>query len=215
MRGPGMQSEITMPEKKADLPQEQLARLADFLNEVGMLRHTPRSGYAFLGTGRENVAEHSYRTSVIGFVLARLAGIDPARVTFLCLFHDLHEARTGDFNYVNHRYNHCEARRALQDALTGTGLADEVLNFWDELAQGQSPEAVLAHDADQLDLICNLKVELDKGNAFAGEWLKSAVKRLRSPWAQELAEGVLRADPNRWWYGRMDENWWINRGRDA
>ena len=98
------------------LDAEQLGRLADFCNEVGMLRHTPRSGYAFLGSGRENVAEHSYRVSVLGYALARLAGADPARVTFLCLFHDLHEARTGDFNYVNHRYNQCRARQALEDA---------------------------------------------------------------------------------------------------
>ena len=94
-----------MAEKTVQLPPEQLGRLADFCNEVGMLRHTPRNGYAFLGSGRENVAEHSYRVSVLGYALARLAGADPARVAFLCLFHDLHEARTGDFNYVNHRYN--------------------------------------------------------------------------------------------------------------
>ena len=65
------------------LSAEQLGRLADFCNEVGMLRHTPRSGYAFLGSGKENVAEHSYRVSVLGYALARLAGADPARVTSL------------------------------------------------------------------------------------------------------------------------------------
>lgn len=57
--------------------------------------------------------------------------------------------------------------------------------------QGKARKPVLADDADQLDLICNLKVELDKGNAFAGEWLKSAVKRLRSPWAKDLAQVIL------------------------
>ena len=122
------------------LSAEQLGRLADFCNEVGMLRHTPRSGYAFLGSGKENVAEHSYRVSVLGYALARLAGADPARVTFLCLFHDLHEARTGDFNYVNHRYNQCRAREALEDATQGTGLAEDILGFWDELADGRSLE---------------------------------------------------------------------------
>ena len=66
----------------------RLERLADFFNEVGMLRHTPRTGYAFLGSGKENVAEHSYRVSVMGYVLARMCGMDPARVTYLCLFHD-------------------------------------------------------------------------------------------------------------------------------
>ena len=192
------------------LSAEQLGRLADFCNEVGILRHTPRTGYAFLGSGRENVAEHSYRVSVLGYTLARLAGADPARVTFLCLFHDLHEARTGDFNYVNHLYNQCRARQALEDATRGTGLTEDVLGFWNELAEGQSPEAALAHDADQLDLICNLRVELGKGNAFAGEWLDSALKRLRTALARELAEAILRADPNRWWYGQVEKDWWIH-----
>ena len=191
----------------------RLERLADFFNEVGMLRHTPRTGYAFLGSGKENVAEHSYRVSVMGYVLARMCGLDPARVTFLCLFHDLHEARTGDFNYVNHRYDQCQARRALEDCVDGTGLEADVLPLWDELAAGASPESVLAHDADQLDLICNLKAELDKGNAFAAQWLESAVKRLRSPEARELAEVVLRTDHNRWWYGRVEKDWWIRRNQ--
>ncbi len=192
----------------------RLERLADFFNEVGMLRHTPRTGYAFLGSGKENVSEHSYRVSVMGYVLARMCGLDPARVTFLCLFHDLHEARTGDFNYVNHRYDQCQARRALEDCVDGTGLEADVLPLWDELAAGASPEAVLAHDADQLDLICNLKAELDKGNAFASQWLESAVKRLRSPEARELAEVVLRTDHNRWWYGRVEKDWWVRRNQE-
>ena len=192
----------------------RLERLSDFFNEVGMLRHTPRTGYAFLGSGKENVAEHSYRVSVMGYVLARMCGLDPARVTFLCLFHDLHEARTGDFNYVNHRYDQCQARRALEDCVDGTGLEADVLPLWDELAAGASPEAVLAHDADQLDLICNLKAELDKGNAFASQWLESAVKRLRSPEARELAEVVLRTDHNRWWYGRVEKDWWVRRNQE-
>ncbi len=191
-----------------------MERLVDFLNEVGMLRYTPRTGFAFLGSGKENVAEHSYRVSVMGYVLARMSGIDPARVTFLCLFHDLPEARTGDLNYVNHRYGQCQPRRALEDCVEGTGLEDDVLPLWDELEENTSPEAMLAHDADQLDLICNLKVELDKGNAFAGQWLESAVKRLRSPAAQELAEVVLRTDHNRWWYGRVEKEWWVRRGQD-
>lgn len=197
------------------LDAEQLDRMVDFFHEVGMLRHTPRTGYAFLGTGKENVAEHSYRVSVMGYVLARMSGVDPARVTYLCLFHDLPEARTGDLNYVNHRYVACRARAALQDCLAGTGLEDDVLPLWDELEAGDSREAVLAHDADQLDLICNLKVELDKGNAFAAEWLESALQRLRSPAAQQVAQAVLRGDHNRWWYGGVDKQWWIRRGRNA
>lgn len=190
---------------------ERRARLADLFHEAGMLRHTPRSGYAFLGSGSESVAEHSYRMSVIGFALARLADADAGRVLQLCLFHDLHEARTGDFNYVNHRYNSSRAREALADAVDGTGLEADILGALDEFEARETLEARLARDADQLDLICNLKAELDKGNAFAAQWLESAVQRLQTPWARELAEELLAADHNRWWYGRVDRQWWVNR----
>lgn len=189
----------------------QRARLIDLFHEAGMLRHTPRSGYAFLGSGRESVAEHSYRMSIIGLVLARLAGADAGRVLELCLLHDLHEARTGDFNYVNHRYNSCRARDALADAVEGTGLEEEALAVHDEFEARETLEARLARDADQLDLICNLKAELDRGNAFAAQWLESAVQRLRTPWAKELAEEALAADHNRWWYGRVEKQWWVER----
>lgn len=194
------------------LTPETLERLADFCNEAGMLRHTPRSGYAFLGSGKESVAEHSYRTTVLGYMLARMAGLEPSRVVMLCLFHDLHEARTGDFNYVNHRYDTCRARAALEDATAGTGLADDILGAWDELEDARTDAARLAHDADQLDLICNLQAELSRGNEFAREWLDSALKRLRTPEGRELAETILRTDPNRWWYGRVDKDWWVRHG---
>ena len=54
--------------------RDAMQRLTDFLNEVGMLRHTPRSGYKFLGSSRETVAEHSHRTAVIGYALAKKNG---------------------------------------------------------------------------------------------------------------------------------------------
>ena len=190
-----------------------LERVADLLFEFGMLKKTPRSGFAFLGSGEENVAEHSWRTSAIGFVLARLANADPSRVVFLCLFHDLHEARTGDFNYVNHRYNTTRARDALIDGLKDTGFEKELLEYWDQLERRSDKDAILAHDADQLDLILNLREEEAKGNAFASEWLVSALKRLVSPEARALADTILKTDPNNWWYGRVDKDWWVNHGK--
>lgn len=199
--------------KDIDKEAYNLERVADLLFEFGMLKKTPRSGFAFLGSGKESVAEHSWRTSAIGFVLARLANADPARVVFLCLFHDLHEARTGDFNYVNHRYNDSRARDALIDGLKDSGFEKELLEYWDQLERRSDKDAILAHDADQLDLILNLREEEAKGNAFASEWLVSALKRLASPEARALADVILKTDPNNWWYGRVEKDWWVNHGK--
>ncbi len=186
-------------------------RIVDFINEVGMLRFTPRTGYQFLGTGSENVAEHSHRVTVIGFVLAKMAGADVARTVFLCLFHDLAEARTGDFNYVNKMYNTSNARLAMQHATEGTGLQEDILSYWDELEEQASLEASLAHDADQLDMLFNLKRESEKGNTFACQWMESAMKRMRTEYAKEIAEVVLHTPSHYWWFNGPESSWWESR----
>ena len=104
-----------------------------------------------------------------------------------------------------------QASLPLEDFLHIDGLEKDMDGFWTEWAESRTPEAALAHDADQLDLIFNLKAELDKGNAFALEWLESAVRRLTTPQARLVAAAALRADHNRWWYGRVEKSWWVNR----
>lgn len=201
-----------MPENNAF--HYNIDRLADFLYEAGMLKLVPRSGFAFLGSGKENVAEHSYRTTVIGFVLARMAKADIYKVMLLCLFHDLHEARTGDFNYVNHRYNKTNAEQAIRDALKATGLSEYIEELFEEFCAKKSIEARLAKDADQIDLLCNLRVELGKGNVSARKWIDNTVKRLGTPEGKKLAQAVLRADPNHWWQNDIEDSWWINHGEN-
>jgi len=188
--------------------QADMKKLADFLFEVGMLRKTPRTGYQFLGSGSENVAEHCFRTAVIGYLLASLSGSDWAKVVQMCLFHDLHEARTGDFNYVNRMYNSSDDHAAVRDCLGQTGLQEELMEALQELEHALTPEAVLAQDADQLDLILSLKEEQDMGNPYAPKWLHYALKRLRSELGLRLAEAICATDHTDWWFKAADSAWW-------
>ena len=80
----------------------RLARLTDLFFEAGMLRHTPRSGWQFLGQGKENVADHSFRVAFMSYCLAKMSGADPCHAALLGLFHDLQEARTGDLLSLIH-----------------------------------------------------------------------------------------------------------------
>ena len=212
-----MKSSDLVHNEESIIRPERWKALTDLLFEVGMLRHTPRTGYQFLGSGRESVAEHSYRTTVIGFVLAQLAEADWAKVVLMCLFHDLHEARTGDFNYVNKMYNTSRDEHALADAWAGTGLGDDVLEVQSEMEAVSSLEAVLAQDADQLDLILSLKQEQDLGNPYAGKWIAHALHRLRSDWGRSLAQVIVHTDHTDWWFRAADSSWWSakNGGRSS
>jgi putative hydrolase of HD superfamily len=192
---------------KSGLSPERISRLANFFFEVGMLRKTPRTGYQFLGSGGENVAEHSFRTAVISYVLATIAGADVLKAVGMALFHDLHEARIGDFNYVNRIYNRRDTLLALGHTLQGTGL-DEVMQWWRESEDALSLESQLVNDADQLDLILNLKQEQDLGNPYARKWLDCSLPRLRTDIGRKLATMIIRTDHTDWWFSGPDPTWW-------
>lgn len=127
-----------------------------------MLKKTPRTGYRFLGSGSESVADHSYRVILIGYVLAKLApGVDGSKVVELCLMHDLIEARTGDLNYVYKEYTKVDLDRALESTTEGLAFGDSVKSLVSEFNDGRTEEAKLARDADCLDLMLELKEQHD------------------------------------------------------
>ena len=85
--------------------------------------------------------------------------------------------------------------------------------LWDELEEGKTVEAILANDADQLDLILSLREEEDLGNKYASKWLTNATKRLRSREGQALAETIMSRDHTDWWFLGQNEEWWQNKGK--
>ena len=61
-------------------------------------------------------------------------------------------------------------------------------------------EAKLARDADQLDLIFELKEHQDLGNSYAPKWIAAAYKRLTTPLARKLADQACETDWTSWWF---------------
>ena len=184
--------------------------LINFLFEVGMLKKTPRTGYQFLGSGKESVAEHTFRMTIIGYLLSlQEPKADSMKTTLMCLFHDLHEARTGDHNYVNKRYVQIDEDKAIQDLAKGLPFRDQIVSLTREFTEGKSLEACISRDADQLDLILSLKEQQDLGNAYAREWLHYALKRLQTEAARSMAQEILETDSTEWWFEKKTE-WWVN-----
>ena len=187
-----------------------MKRTAEFLFEIGMLKKTPRTGYQFLGSGGESVADHSFRTAVIGYILAcREPRADRNRVVLMCLCHDFPEARTADHNYVNKKYVTTDEERAVRDQVAGLGFGGEILDLIREFNGCDTLEARLSKDADQLDLILELKEQLDLGNPNAGDWIAFATRRLVTDTAKEIADEILSTHSTQWWFDKKTD-WWVN-----
>src|SRR3990172_6438141 len=184
--------------------------IANFLFEAGMLKKTPRTGYQFLGSGRESVAEHISMTSFIGYALCKLeGGADELKVLKMCLLHDLPETRTGDMNYVNKKYVTVDEKKAVKDLANTLFFGDELEAIVDEFNEKKTRAALLAHDADQLALILQLKECGDLGNKYSPEWIAYALKRLGTDTAKKLAEAILATDSSEWWF-KDKSDWWVN-----
>jgi putative hydrolase of HD superfamily len=186
--------------------------IANFLFEVGMLKKTPRTGLQFLGSGDESVAEHIFRVVFIGYTLSRLVGnVDEARIVKMCFLHDLPEARTGDLNYVNKKYVIAQEDKAIKELASTLPFGDDIESLIDEFNKMETLEAKLANDADQLELILQLKEYHDLGNRYADEWIDYALKRLTTDVARELAKTIRETDSSFWWFKEKGD-WWVTGG---
>jgi len=174
--------------------------LARLIHEAGQLKKNPRSGWLSIGIKNpESIADHSWRTALVGFLLARMEKVDANRVLELCVFHDLHETRISDLNYVSARYVKADTMRAAKDQLAGVFCAKEIESLTKELLSCKTREAIVAKDADLLEMIAQAKDYMESGNIYAKDWIRTAKARLKTKSAKKLAAELEKASSNEFW----------------
>lgn len=179
--------------------------------EVGALANTPRSGFFFLGSGSQSVAEHTNRVAYIGMVMAMLdSTVDSGKVVKMCLLHDLAEARTSDLNYVHQKYVTADEESAIHALAKTLDFGDQILALLTEYKERRSAESIMAKDADNLEWILSLKEQADIGNVRAETWIPSAIKRLKTDVAKRIAMEILTTKADEWWF-KPDDEFWVNR----
>ncbi len=177
-----------------------MTQIADLLFEVRMLKDLDRSGYAFLGAGRESIAEHSFTTVFICFTMARLEpDVDREKLLSMALVHDIPEARTNDLNYVHKKYSTVDEAKAVAHMTQGLTFGKDIQTLIEEFNQGETKEAMLARDADQLSFILELKKLKDTGAVSPDSWLPLVKARLKTEVGKQMAREILDTPWDEWW----------------
>lgn len=180
-----------------------LEGVLDFLYEMGLLKRSRRTGWWVAGVDDpESIADHTFRTAVIGYALATLEGADAGRTAVMCLLHDSQETRTGDIDAVGKAYVTAASNEAVTDRQTaalperlGAAIGDVVAEY----ERHASVEARLAHDADKLELALQAREYQLQGGHDTADWLRSALDALTTPAARRLADAACRVRPDHWW----------------
>jgi putative hydrolase of HD superfamily len=183
-----------------------MKRIVNFLFEANILKAVQRTGFQFLGAGKESVAEHSFMIAIIALTMSKLdASIDPLKIITMALVHDLPEARMGDLNYVHQRYATAHENRALKDLASELPFGHNIVALVEEFNQCETPESQLARDADQISLMLELKALKDQGKRGPEKWLTAAQQRLKTDLGKKLAETIMTTEWDEWWFQKLPE----------
>ena len=177
-----------------------MKNIINLLFEANILKEIPRSGYQFLGAGKESIAEHTFSTVMIAFVMSKIeTDVDALKLISMCLVHDLPEARTGDLNTVHKQYVTADESQAVRDTVKNLPFGSSMVDLIQEFNAGQTREAQLAHDADQLALILDLKSLVDIGYQPPHKWLPHVLGRLMTKTGKNIGQHIMETHRDDWW----------------
>jgi len=180
-----------------------IKKITNFLFELGALKHVKRSGWWIINVkDPENVAEHSFRAGVVGYMLAKLEKVDVSKVAMMCFLNDLHEARLNDLHKVGHRYidfKKAETAAHTEQMESLGSVGKELLEFHKEFQEQKTKEAIVARDADLLENAFQAKEYIEIGYKDAQNWIDNIRTILKTGSAKKLLDEIEKTSSNEWW----------------
>jgi putative hydrolase of HD superfamily len=176
----------------------------NFFAEAGLLKRIKRSGWWVAGIeDPESVAEHCFRTAVMGYFIAHLEGADEARVMAMALFNDIHESRINDLHKMGHYYiDFKDAERKVfrdQVKMMPPSVRRDLENIRREYEQQKTKESLIARDADILECLQQAKEYYDHGHPKAKLFFKRAPDYLKTKTARKIWAKIKTWDSSAWW----------------
>lgn len=186
------------------MTDDDAQEVATFLIEAGHLKRTPRAGWAIAGVRTpESVAEHSYRTAVIAYVIAVMEGANPDRAAALAVFHDVPETRSGDIPSTGKRYLRMAPAvdiAADQTAALPTYVADSIRRVIGEFEGRVTHEALCARDADKIECLLQAREYQSQGYQLVQPWVDTMVAAVRTESGKRLAAAAVEVPVDAWWH---------------
>jgi putative hydrolase of HD superfamily len=183
-----------------------ITKICNYIFELGVLKKFQHSGTKMAGVkDPDTIAEHAYRTAIIGYILATMEKANPEKTALMCLLHDNAEARITDLHKVARRY--IDSKDAEMQAYTDQteNLPYEIgktfLDLFQEYEHPKNKEAVIARDADMLETAFQAKEYLDMGYKACQDWISNVEKSVKTKSAKTLLKTMKKTDFTAWWRG--------------
>ena len=176
----------------------------NFFAEAGLLKRIKRSGWWVAGIDQpESVAEHCFRTAVMGYFIAHLEKADVSRVMAMALFNDIHESRINDLHKMGHYYiDFKEAeRKVFRDQVKDMppSVRRDLESVRREYEAQKTKESVIARDADILECLQQAKEYYEHGHPKTKLFFRRAPSHLKTRTARRIWTRIKTWDSHNWW----------------
>ncbi len=209
MKKKSLKKQISLQEN-----QENVRKLVNFLLEYRTLKRLPRGCLPYLkGSVKENIAEHSFYTTIIGWILAKLEKGDEDKIIKMCLIHDLCEVRGGEKNLINKFYTipNDELKITTEISRDYNLKIFFLPNLFKEFKEKKTKEAKIARDADILAQMLLEKESFELGNKLASKWLVQSFARLKTKMAKKIGKRLIEVESDEWWL-EIDKKYLLKTG---
>ena len=149
-----------------------LEEILEFSKLIGKLKKIERTGWVTWSNVQnpESVAEHIFRTAVLGLIVADMKKLNAEKVVRMCLLHDLPEAIIGDWDPIVKKKLGMEKWKAKEkEALTKLlsmlpeKIRGKYLEAWEEFEGMKTKEAKIVKQLDRLEMIIQALEYLEEG----------------------------------------------------
>ncbi|MFA6282122.1 MAG: HD domain-containing protein [Candidatus Omnitrophota bacterium] len=186
------------------MKNKDIKGVMQFISEAGMLKCVKRSGWSVLGIkDSETVAEHCFRCTIIGYLLAAIEGVSIQKVLLMTTLNDMHEARITDLHKMAQYYLDTEKAedRSYMEQISNlpANIKKELIDLHKEYRQQKSKESILARDVDILECLIQAKEYYEQGFVQAVQFTKKAPRFLKTKSAKKLWQFASKNKITDWW----------------
>ena len=187
-----------------------MKKLVQFIFEALHLKHIKHEWWRMAWVQfPDSVAEHSLNAAQIGYILAKMEGVDANKVAAMLVRHDIAETRIGDIHKVGTKYitNKKEIEtKVLHDQVDHLEFGNNIFELFDEYEERKTLEWIIAKDADYLEQAFQAKVYQEQGHEACENWIENVGKALKTASAKQLWKQMQEGRSSDWWREKREKN---------
>ncbi len=154
-----------------------IENFVDFVKIIGKLKKIERTGWVTHPKieNPESVADHSFRTALLVWIISEMEGLDTEKVMKMALIHDTGESIIGDWDRfakkkLGEDLKNKKEWEAIQQlsSLLNSDIKQEYLDLWKEYQLRETKEAKLVNQIDRLELLFQIVEYKDLANDKKG-----------------------------------------------